>query len=127
MQNNTITVAALCAGLILSTTSFAQKAQADEWDDAGFSKTPPKAAPVTQDDFADYTEYLAGLPPHCEKPVLNTIRPGSSLDACEAMYQANNFVESTCESEALFKQKTAPALLQEADVKWLSNVVNRKR
>ena len=85
-----------------------------------------KAAPVTQDDFAGYTEYITGLPPNCEKPVLNTLRPGSYLDACEAMYQANNFVEFSCEREALFKQKTAPSLLQEADLKWLSNVVNRK-
>ena len=77
-------------------------------------------------DMAEYTEYLPGMPPNCEKPLLNTLGLGSTLEGCEAMYQKNNFVEWQCEDEALFKQRTAPHLLQQSDVKWLANVVNRK-
>jgi hypothetical protein len=75
-------------------------------------------------DKAVYTEYLSD---NCEKPLLNTLGPSSSLEACQAMYRASNFAELVCEKEALFKQHTAPHLLQQNDVKWLSNVVNRKR
>jgi hypothetical protein len=42
------------------------------------------------------------------------------------MYEANNFVEFTCEREAFFKQRTAPHLLVQSDIKWLSNVDNRR-
>jgi hypothetical protein len=84
----------------------------------------------TPEDRAFYTEYLPtlyGLTADCEKPLLNTVMPWSSLEVCEAYYKANNFIELACEREALFKQRTAPHLLDQHDIKWLSNVVNRRR
>ena len=88
---------------------------------AGLSTISP-----AQDD-ATYTEYLPGMPPDCEKPFLNVTGLGSTLEGCEAMYKASNFTEWACEDESLFKQRTAPQLLQQYDVKWLANVVNRKK
>ena len=79
------------------------------------------------DDRAYYTEYLPGVfPPNCEKPLLNTLSPYSSLEACVAMYQKDYFIEWACEKEALLKQKTNPNLLTQHDIKYLSNVINRK-
>jgi hypothetical protein len=78
-------------------------------------------------DRAIYTEYVPHVPPDCEKPQLDTLRFGSGLGICESMYKSNSFVEWDCEGEALFKQRTAPQLLKDADVKWLSNVANRKK
>jgi hypothetical protein len=103
MQNRGAIIASLCFGLTcLPTLSSAQ-------------------------DDATYTEYLPGIPPNCEKPILNISGFGSTLDGCQAMYKANNFIEWACEDEALFKQRTAPHLLQQYDVKWLTNVENRKK
>jgi hypothetical protein len=103
MPNRAAMIVLLCVGLAcLSTTSPAQ-------------------------DDAIYTEYLPGLPPNCEKPLLNTTGLGSTLEGCQSMYKANDFAEWACEDEALFKQHTAPHLLQQSDVKWLANVVNRKK
>jgi hypothetical protein len=79
------------------------------------------------DDDAYYTEYLPGMPPNCEEPLLNRFFPGSTLEGCEAMYKADKFIEWACEEESLTKQRIAPHLLTQADVKWLTNVVNRKR
>jgi hypothetical protein len=89
----------------------------------------PSSAPaqVPPEDRVFYTEYLPNWGFDCEKPLLNTLNPWSSLEACEGMYKANYFVEFTCEDEALFKQRTAPHLLVQSDIKWLSNVANRRR
>jgi len=67
------------------------------------------------DDFAPYIEYLPS--PNCD----------STLDVCESMYKNGNFIEWGCESEASFKERTAPQLLEQSDMKWLANVVNRKK
>ena len=75
------------------------------------------------EDFAPYPEYWAA--PNCEQPKLEP-NSNSSLDVCESMYKKGSFVEWQCESEALFKQRTAPQLLQDYDVKYLANVANRK-
>jgi hypothetical protein len=77
-------------------------------------------------DIAIYSEYVPD--PNCEKPRLEDrmFLGKSTLETCEAMYKADNFTEWLCEREALFKQRTAQHLLQQNDVKWLSNVVNRK-
>jgi hypothetical protein len=82
--------------------------------------------PSLAEDMAVYTEYVPGFPPNCEKPQLNVSGIGSTLEGCEAMYKRNDYIEWKCEREALFKQQTAPHLLQEYDVKWLNNIVNRK-
>ena len=52
---------------------------------------------------------------------------GSTLDVCESMYKNGNFIEWGCESEASFRERTAPQLLEQSDMKWLANVVNRKK
>ena len=81
------------------------------------------------DDFAPYTEYLPS--PNCETPRLlqGPFMPssGSTLDVCESMYKNGNFIEWGCESEASFRERTAPQLLEQSDMKWLANVVNRKK
>jgi hypothetical protein len=46
---------------------------------------------------------------------------------CQGMYDKSSFIEFPCEREALFKQRTAPHLLLQHDIKWLSNVANRKK
>ena len=72
-------------------------------------KTPPE-------DRAFYPEYVPGstsgftAAAGCEEPLLNTLFPWSSLEACQEMYKASNFIEFPCEREALFKQRTAPHL-----------------
>jgi hypothetical protein len=45
------------------------------------------------------------------------------------MYKANSFIDSTwtCEREASLKERTAPHLLGQHDIKYLSNVANRRR
>jgi hypothetical protein len=53
------------------------------------------------DDDAYYTEYLPGMPPNCEEPLLNRFFPGSTLEGCEAMYKADKFIEWACEEEIL--------------------------
>jgi hypothetical protein len=83
--------------------------------------------PAHARDDALYTEYVPGFPADCEKPLLNTSGIGSTLEGCEAMYKASNFVEWACEEEAMFKQRTAPHLLQQGDLKWLANLENRKK
>ena len=91
---------------------------------------PPKAPP---EDRAYYPEYVPSsssgftAAAGCEEPLLNTLFPWSSLEACQEMYKASNFIEFPCEREALFKQRTAPHLLLQHDIEWLSNVANRKR
>jgi hypothetical protein len=57
----------------------------------------------------------------------STQTPTVRFDACLMMYKANDFTEGRCERESLFKQRTAPHLLQDYDVKWLSNVDTRKK
>ena len=89
------------------------------------SQLSPCASAAGRPSF--YTEYLPNWGFDCEKPLLNTLNPWSSLEACEGMYKANYFVEFTCEGEALFKQRTAPHLLVQSEIKWLSNVANRRR
>jgi hypothetical protein len=89
---------------------------------------PPGAAP--HQDKAIYNEYVLGLPfspNECEHPLRDTFYVGSTLEACEEWYSNNNFIKLECEKEALLKQSTAPHLLKDADVKWLSNVANRKK
>jgi len=81
------------------------------------------------DDFAPYTEYLPS--PNCETPRLlqRPLIPSSvsTLDVCESIYKNGNFIEWGCESEASLKERTAPQLLEQSDMKWLANVVNRKK
>ena len=91
---------------------------------------PPNKPP---EDRAFYPEYvpssISGVTAvaGCEEPLVNTLFPWSSLEACQEMYKASSFIEFPCEREALFKQRTAPRLLLQHDIKWLSNVDNRKR
>jgi hypothetical protein len=81
---------------------------------------------LAEDDRANYTEYVPG--PDCEHPRLDRTGFGSTLEMCLSMYKANDFTEiSSCEKESLFKQKTAPHLLQDYDLKWLVSTENRKR
>jgi hypothetical protein len=79
------------------------------------------------EDMAAYTEYLPGMAPSCEKPLLNTTGIGITLERCEVMYEKNNYIEFRCEREALAKQRTAPHLMQEYDAKWVANIINRKK
>jgi hypothetical protein len=78
------------------------------------------------EDMAVYTEYLPGDATELRKASVKCVGIGSTLEGCEFMYKKNDYVEWKCESEALFKQQTAPHLLQEHDMKWLTNIVNRK-
>jgi hypothetical protein len=98
------------------------------------SETSTPAPPKTpREDLAYYPEYvpssMSGVTAAagCEEPLVNTLLPWTSLEACHEMYKASSFIEFPCEREALFKQRTAPHLLQQYDIKWLSNVANRKR
>jgi hypothetical protein len=75
---------------------------------------------------ATYTEFLPGVPPNCEQPVLNTSGIGTTLEACEVMYKKNDFAQSTCETEARIKRRTGLHLLQQYDAQWLANLTNRK-
>jgi hypothetical protein len=78
------------------------------------------------EDQAMYTEFLPGAPPSCQKPILNTSGIGTTLEACEKMYKNNDFAQSTCETEARVKQRTAPDLLEQYEAQWLANLANRK-
>jgi hypothetical protein len=80
-----------------------------------------------EDDRAIYTEYLPGMPPNCDKPLLDVSMFGSTLETCQQMYQHGDFASWTCEEEALYKQKINPSLITQSDIKWLVNVMNRKR
>jgi hypothetical protein len=99
----------------------------------GLAGQPTMLLAEDDPDRATYTEYVPDFhaqPPKdgCENPHLDRTNFGSTLAMCEGMYKRNDFTEDhPCESEALFKQRNAPHLLQQSDLKWLANVVNRKR
>ena len=77
------------------------------------------------EDFTEvYNEYFPT--PNCEEP--QATQGNRSHQWCEDMYnKKGDYALFQCESEALFKQRTAPQLLQQTDVKWLANAVNRKK
>ena len=86
---------------------------------------PPKMPP---EDRAFYTNYFpTGIPEmNCEKPLLS-LQDWISLEECRSLYKEGSFIEWDCERETLLKQRTAPRLLEQHDIKWLSNVANRRR
>jgi hypothetical protein len=75
---------------------------------------------------ATYTEFLPGVPPNCERPILNTSGVGTSLDECEAMYRQHDFAEGICEIKARIKRRIALHMLEQYDAQWLANIANRQ-